>query len=161
MTVTITSPVYGKQVGEPYTGPEEDWLLANGYAARAGYSGPGVSNTGPLGAAPDKDPLLAENREDPGDDYQFGKDTALAARVEAVSPNTGPAIGGTRVTLRGDNMVDVTGVTFGGTAGTALEVVDDNEVVVTAPAHAAGAVDVVVTDPSGSTTVAGGYTYTA
>lgn len=63
MTVQLTSPVLGKNVGDSYTGTLEDWLLANGYAKRAGYTGPGVANTGPVDVAPAKDPTLAENRD--------------------------------------------------------------------------------------------------
>lgn len=63
MTVQLTSPVLGKNVGDPYTGTLEDWLLSNGYAKRAGYTGPGVSNTGPVVAYDvTEDPELAENR---------------------------------------------------------------------------------------------------
>jgi hypothetical protein len=65
VTVELTSPVLGRSVGATYTGNLEDWLLANGYAKRAGYTGPGVANTGPVDVAPAADPTLAENREDP------------------------------------------------------------------------------------------------
>lgn len=64
MTVEMTSEALGKKVGESYTGPEEPWLLAEGYAKRAGYTGPGVSNTGPTDVTPDLDVTRAENRED-------------------------------------------------------------------------------------------------
>lgn len=65
MTVTLTSPVFGKNVGDTYTGTQEDWLLSQGYAERAGYTGPGVANTGPMTAVlPAEDPTLAANRED-------------------------------------------------------------------------------------------------
>lgn len=47
MTVTLTSPVEGKQPGDTYTGANEAFLLAEGYATQAGYTGPGVANTGP------------------------------------------------------------------------------------------------------------------
>jgi hypothetical protein len=53
----------------------------------------------------------------------------------------------------------VTGVTFGGVAGTAFSVEDDNTIHVTTPAHAAGAVAVVFDKGSTDTTVAGGFTY--
>lgn len=66
MTVQLTSPVFGKNVGDSYTGSMEDWLLSNGYAKRAGYTGPGVANSGPVVAyTADTDPTLAENREKP------------------------------------------------------------------------------------------------
>lgn len=66
MTVTLTSPVLGKNVGDPYTGKMEAWLLSEGYAERAGYTGPGVANTGAMTSVlPADDPQLAENREEP------------------------------------------------------------------------------------------------
>lgn len=64
MTVTLTSPVLGKAVGDTYTGTLEDWLLASGYAKKAGYTGPGVSNTGATDVVPAKDPSLPGNRGD-------------------------------------------------------------------------------------------------
>lgn len=63
MTVTLTSPVFGLQVDDPYTGPEEAWLLAQGYAKQAAYTGAGVSNTGATDVDPADDPTLSENRE--------------------------------------------------------------------------------------------------
>ena len=53
------------------------------------------------------------------------------------------------VTVKHQGADDTTGVTFGGTAGTAFTKVDDETVQVTTPAHAAGAVDVVVQDADG------------
>ena len=176
MTVTMRSEAYGKQVGETYTGPEEAWLLAEGYAFQTGYEGIGVSNTGATDVAPAADPQLAVNREDPlqNDDeaatpdytpapYDFdagGVDTEQNT-VSSVTPATGLIGGGTVVTIKGLNLGDVTGVTFGGTAGTALVKKNRQELTVTTPAHAAGAVDVVVTDPQGATTKTGAFTYTA
>lgn len=78
----------------------------------------------------------------------------------ALSPATGTAAGGTVVTITGTNLSETTGVTFAGTAGTSLNVVSDTQVKVTTPAHAAGAVDVVLTTPAGTVTKTGGYTYT-
>jgi hypothetical protein len=63
VAVTLTSPALGHDVGFVYSGPEEDWLLASGYARRDGYTGPGVSNTGLTDVLPAKDPELAVNRE--------------------------------------------------------------------------------------------------
>lgn len=88
MTVTLTSEAFGKQPGETYTGPEEAWLLAEGYAKQDGYTGPGVSDTGPTDVDPDEDPTLAENREDsPGyaadPDYDSGNLDAALANLDA------------------------------------------------------------------------------
>lgn len=64
MTVTLTSPVLGKAVGDTYTGTLEPWLLAEGYASQAGYTGAGVSNTGATDVVPADDPTLPANRGD-------------------------------------------------------------------------------------------------
>lgn len=64
MSVILTSPAEGKQPGEKYTGPREAFLLAEGYARRDRYNGPGVQNTGEASVKPSRDPRLAENAED-------------------------------------------------------------------------------------------------
>jgi IPT/TIG domain len=81
-----------------------------------------------------------------------------AGSFASKSPSTGPAAGGTVVTIKGDNLGGATGVTFGGTAGTAFSVVDDNTVKVTTPAKTAGAHAVVVADDSGNV-ACGNFTY--
>lgn len=82
-----------------------------------------------------------------------------AAVISSITPNTGPVAGGTVVTINGSNLTGSTGVTFGGTAGTAFSVVNDGEITVTTPAKAAGAVNVVVANPSGNGTLTNGFTY--
>ncbi|MFF7838768.1 IPT/TIG domain-containing protein [Streptomyces ossamyceticus] len=79
--------------------------------------------------------------------------------ITTVTPSTGPAAGGTVVTIVGTNFDDTSSVTFGGAAGTALIVENSTELTVTAPADTAGAKDVVVTTPGGSATKTGGFTY--
>ena len=89
MTVTLTSPVLGKSVGATYTGTLEDWLLAEGYATRAGYTGPGVSNTGPTDVIPANDPTLPANRGDKAHTPAEGKadETTLHATIANDSTN--------------------------------------------------------------------------
>ncbi|WP_181408820.1 IPT/TIG domain-containing protein [Schumannella soli] len=86
--------------------------------------------------------------------------TAPPASIQTIAPNSGPAAGGTSITITGPGIGAATGVTFGGAAGTALVSNGADSVTVTAPAHSAGAVDVVVTLPSTTLTSTGGYTYT-
>jgi hypothetical protein len=76
-----------------------------------------------------------------------------------VSPSSGSASGGTGVTLTGVGLTGATGVTFGGNAATSVNVVNSTTATAVTPAHAAGAVDVVITTPSGSATDTNGYTY--
>jgi hypothetical protein len=84
---------------------------------------------------------------------------AAAPGVDAVSPNTGLAAGGTAVSIVGEGLIGSTGVTFGGSAATSFVVVSDALLTCVTPAHAAGAVNVVVANPRGNVTVTGGYTY--
>jgi len=83
-----------------------------------------------------------------------------APQVTAVSPATGGVAGGTRVTIRGAHLSGVLAITFGKTRGTSLTTVSPTEVVVTAPAHAAGILDVTVLTPSGASTAGGPATFT-
>ncbi len=83
-----------------------------------------------------------------------------APAVTSLSPNTGTTAGGTAVTITGTGFQAGAEATFGGTAATGVTVVSDTSITCVTPAHAAGAVDVVVTIPEGrSGTLAGGFTY--
>lgn len=81
-----------------------------------------------------------------------------AATVTAMSPTSGPAAGGTVVTITGTDLDGVNSVTFGGTAGTALTIVSRTEIRVTSPAKVAGAAAVSVADDAGAV-AAGNFTY--
>lgn len=74
-------------------------------------------------------------------------------------PATGGIAGGTVVTFTGTNLLDVTGVTFGGTASTDVKVISATKVTAKAPAHAAGAVTVVIQHPAGDISKATAFTY--
>jgi hypothetical protein len=83
-----------------------------------------------------------------------------APTVASLSPNSGPSTGGTSVIIAGNNFSG-SSVTFGGTAGT-VTARSATSLTVTAPAHAAGLVSVVVTNSDGqSATLANSYTYVA
>ncbi|MER7937932.1 MULTISPECIES: IPT/TIG domain-containing protein [unclassified Streptomyces] len=82
-----------------------------------------------------------------------------AATVAAVTPATGPVAGGTVVTITGTNLDGVSDVKFGTTAGTNLKILSSGKLQVTAPAHASGAVNVVVGDEAGAVTKTNGFTY--
>ncbi len=83
-----------------------------------------------------------------------------APTVSSLAPTTGPSTGGTAVTITGTNFVAGATVTFGGTAATGVTVVSNTSITATTPAHAAGAVSVVVRNPdSQSATLSNGFTY--
>jgi len=79
--------------------------------------------------------------------------------VGSCAPNTGPATGGTPVTITGTNFASISGVTFGGVAATNVVVVNATTITCVAPPHPAGAVSVVVTGTAGS--ASGSFTYQA
>jgi IPT/TIG domain len=86
-----------------------------------------------------------------------------APTVTGVSPNTGPTAGGTAVTVTGTNFFAPMTVTFGGVAATNVVVVNGTTLTATTPAHAAGAVDVVVQTcgTTNSPPLPNGFTYQA
>lgn len=202
MTVTLTSPAEGKQPGDTYTGPNEAYLVASGYARKnAGpFTGPGLDNVGPA------DTTLANNREftptthqiagnggtpekgtnegdlelhdadapyksQTGDAFGDADETAFtgfandpAARpVEfgSIRPATGPAAGGTVVTVSGFGLDEVTSVTFDGVAGTSLVHDGRQTLTVHTPVGTAGPADIVLVTPGDDVTKAAGFTYTA
>jgi len=80
--------------------------------------------------------------------------------VSGLTPSTGPRAGGNNVTITGLSLTGALVVTFGGTS-TAFVVTGDTSITATAPAHAAGTVDVLVTTAQGTSanTAADDYTY--
>jgi hypothetical protein len=69
---------------------------------------------------------------------------AAAVSVTSISPSSGPSTGGTRVTVNGTGFTHVTGVTFGSGVGSSIHLVSSTRLLITAPPHAIGPVDVQV-----------------
>lgn len=83
-------------------------------------------------------------------------------QLMSLTATSGPDTGGYSLTLVGQRFITGATVTFGGVPATNLLVVNGNNLSLTSPPHAAGAVDVVLTNPDGlSSTLVGGYTYEA
>lgn len=80
--------------------------------------------------------------------------------ITTVSPSSGPTSGGTGVTITGTNFSSTDSVTFGG-VDAPFAVVNATTLSVVTPPGAAGAVNVVVTNPAGSATDANAFTYVA
>ena len=90
-----------------------------------------------------------------------GGTTNPAPTVTGVLPASGTTAGGTAVTVSGTGFLAGATVTLGGTAASNVTVVNSTTITATTAAHAAGAVNVVVTNTdSQSGTLANGYTYT-
>ena len=81
--------------------------------------------------------------------------------LNSITPTSGSTAGGTTVSISGGNIQPGATVRFGGTAATSVNVTSSSNLTLVTPAHAAGAVDVVLTNPDGQTsTLAGAFTYT-
>ncbi|CAM5477469.1 IPT/TIG domain-containing protein [Streptomyces aurantiogriseus] len=78
--------------------------------------------------------------------------------IGTISPNSGSTSGGTAVTITGTNLDSTESVTFDG-APAPFSVINSTTLSAVTPPGTAGAVDVVVTNPSGSDTEVGGFTY--
>ena len=84
----------------------------------------------------------------------------------SVSPTSGPSAGGTNVTIRGNNFLlsGTTRIFFGGIMATNIVVVNNTTITATTPAHAPGAVDILVLQDDYAATLSrtapGAFTYT-
>ncbi len=79
--------------------------------------------------------------------------------ITAVAPATGSLSGGTSLSITGANFLPGAHVTVGGLPGSNI-VVTGSAITATTASHAAGAADVVVTNPDGQSSIApGAYTF--
>jgi len=81
--------------------------------------------------------------------------------ITAISPSSGSATGGTPVTITGSGLISTSAVKFGAVAATGFTVNSDSQITAVAPAGSAGAVDITVTTPGGTsaTSSADQYVY--
>jgi len=85
---------------------------------------------------------------------------APAPSVTSITPSSGSTVGGTSVTISGGNFAANATVAIGGSQASSVAVVDSGTITALTPAHAAGAVDVVVTNTDGqSGTKTQAFTY--
>jgi hypothetical protein len=90
-----------------------------------------------------------------------GDKPATRLELTEASPKQGPAGGGTPVTITGSGFASGATVTFGGTAVANPVVESATTIKVTSPQHAAGVVEIVVTNPdTKSVTKRDAFTYT-
>jgi hypothetical protein len=79
--------------------------------------------------------------------------------VKKVSPNKGPATGGTAVTITGNGFTHATAVTFGPNEAASSKVESETKITATSP-PGTGKVDVTVTTPKGTSATSDGDRYT-
>ena len=86
-----------------------------------------------------------------------------APTVTSLSPTSGPAAGGTSVTITGTGLAGATAVHFGAANATSFTVNSSTQITATAPAGASGTVDLTVTTVGGTSTTSAAdqYTYVA
>ena len=80
--------------------------------------------------------------------------------IEAVEPNADAARGGAQVLISGTGLIDPTEVRFGNTQARIVEMRNLERMVVTAPPHVPGVVDVRVRNVNGESRLVGAFTYT-
>jgi len=100
-----------------------------------------------------------------GHSNMFGEMTVRAVvvqppQINSINPTSGPTTGGTVVTITGVNFNGQATVKFDTTLITNYSVTSSTSITATSPPHAAGAVNVVVTNPDGqSSTLTNAFTY--
>lgn len=87
-------------------------------------------------------------------------DTPAAPVIYSLDDIGGPAAGGEIVNVTGYGFTGTTTVTVGGTAATDFAVNSNTSLTLITPAHAAGAVDVIITTPAGASGVGAQTKYT-
>jgi hypothetical protein len=91
------------------------------------------------------------------DQFTYGTISTVPI-VTTISPTSGPAAGGTPVTISGSNFTGATKVTFGGKS-VIFHIVSDTEITTTSPSHAVGSVSVVVHSLAGNSSKNHKFTY--
>jgi hypothetical protein len=128
------------------------------YYVSASFSSPGSSLT-EFGTQLGAKPL-------PGMPYsnaqlEFGAQFYYQPALASLGTHSGSTQGGTSVVITGSHLTDSTSVAFGSTSAQHFHIDSNTQITATAPAHAAGAVDVTVSGPGGAspTLTADSFTY--
>lgn len=115
----------------------------------------------PAGTAGPKD-VVVTNPDGQTATLVAGFSYAGVPTIIKVEPPTGPAAGGTPITITGTNFATGATVKIGTNNATAVTVVNGTTITATTPAGASGTVNVTVTNLDGSSvTKTGGFTYLA
>ncbi|MEV7960128.1 IPT/TIG domain-containing protein, partial [Streptomyces sp. NPDC088252] len=80
--------------------------------------------------------------------------------ITAIAPTSGPTSGGTAVTITGTNLTSTSQVTFGSVPAP-FSVINATTVSAVTPPGTLGAVDVGLSNPAGTATDVGAFTYVA
>ena len=158
LTLTSVSPASG-----PTAGGTTITLTGSGFVSGAtvrvgGNSATSVTFVGstqltartPAGTAGARDVQITNpNGQSATRTGGFTYATAAAPTLTSVSPTSGPAAGGTTITVTGANFVSGATVRVGGASATNVAFVSATQLTARTPAGTAGARDVQVTNPDG------------
>jgi O-glycosyl hydrolase len=86
-------------------------------------------------------------------DTIFTLTTPTSPSVTGVTPISGLTSGGQSVTITGSSFSGATSISFGGVAARSFTINSDTRITAVTPAHAAGAVDVTVAFPNGTSAI--------
>ncbi|MGK8508114.1 beta strand repeat-containing protein [Nocardia asiatica] len=159
-TLTTVAPRFGPTSGGntvTLTGTNFTRATAVRFGTTPATSFTVVSNTEITAVAPARTGTAAVTVTSPGGTSNGVSYTFLAAPTfTAAVPASGPATGGTTVTLTGANLTATTAVTFGGTPASSFTVVSNTQITAVAPAGT-GTVSVTARTPGGTSN---GVSYT-
>ena len=172
-TVSVTSP--GSQSGHvgsavtpvPVTGSDSSTTTTLAFSATGLPAGLSISAAGTISGTPTRAgvyPVTVTAVDGAGFTGTAAFTWSVVGPViTSLSVSSGPASGGTKVSVLGTGLAGATSVTFGGSPATGVTVNrTGTKLTAVAPAHVAGTVDVVVTTVSGPTLAApvDRFTYT-
>jgi Autotransporter beta-domain/IPT/TIG domain len=168
-TVTAISPTSGntaggtqvKITGTNFSGATSVTIGGSPATFVTVISATQINATTPAHAAPGAVDVVVTTPAGTGTGTGLFTYVASAPTVTGIAPTNGPIAGGTAVTITGTNFTGATSITIGGVAPTAVTIVSPTSITATTPAHAAGAVNVVVTTPVGTGIGTNLFTYTA
>ena len=168
-TVTAVEPVEGPLVGGTkvtitganFTGAKEvkfGSVVAKGFTVVSATS---ITVVSPAGVSAGTVNVMVttvggKSAVSSADDFTY----VAAPTVTKVAPVEGPVAGGTKVTITGTHFTGAKEVKFGSVAATSVVVVSAGSITATAPAGAAGAVDVTVTTVGGTSALSSADQYT-
>ena len=159
---TVNSFVASPAIISPGQSSTLSWVTANATTVTVDQGIGSVAPSGSVSVSPTSTTtytLTATNIE--------GSTTATSAvtitpppSITSLAPVSGPAAGGTVITISGTGFIQGASVKLGGINATGVAVNSSTSISATTPAHAAGAINVVVTNPDNqSATLTNGFTY--
>jgi hypothetical protein len=172
-TVSVVSPANGPLSGGTFvtiTGGHFDGATAVDFGSTPAPSGwfvksPGIidaiapssATTGPVVVTVTTPNGTSSSTASGGNQFDY----VTGPTIQSVTPGTGPTIGGSSVTISGQDFACPCGVTFGGVAANSVTDDSTTELTATAPGpESAGTVPVVVTTTDGTTPVDPAATFT-